>query len=160
VFEHVKGVREVVAGYAGGTALTAHYDIVSSELTNHAEAVRITYDPAVVSYGDLLRVYFAVAHDPTDADGQYPDRGRSYRSAVFAQNPAQQALAAAYIAALARAHVFARPIVTTIEAGPFFPAEAEHQHFMRRHPDHPYIRAWDVARVQRLRQRLPAFYQP
>jgi len=159
VFEHVRGVKSVTAGYAGGTASTADYRTVSSETTNHAESIRIEFDPAVVSYGRLLEIYFAVAHDPTQVNGQYPDEGRSYRSAIFPQSPAQSELARQYIAALDRAHVFKAPIATRIETGRFYPAEEYHQHFMQRHPDHPYIRRWDVERVARLRTQFPQFYK-
>ena len=146
VFEHVRGVKSVVAGYAGGKASEADYET-------------ITYDPSVVSYGRLLEVYFAVAHDPTEVNGQYPDQGRSYRSAIWPQTPQQRDLAQQYIATLNKAHVFARPIATRIETGAFYPAEEYHQHFMQRHPDHPYIRRWDVERVERLKSRLPQLYQ-
>ncbi|MEN9683838.1 MAG: hypothetical protein RLZZ427_1589 [Pseudomonadota bacterium] len=159
VFEHVKGVRSVTAGYAGGTAITANYEAVSSERTNHAEAIRIVYDPSVIRYGQLLEIYFAVAHDPTQLNAQYPDEGRSYRSAIFPLTPAQQQIAGTYIAALNRAHAFPRPIATRIEVGKFYPAEAYHQQFMRRNPQHPYIRRWDIARVNRLRSRFPEFYR-
>ena len=114
----------------------------------------------MVSYGRLLEIYFAVAHDPTQVNGQVPDEGRSYRSAIFPQSPQQRDLAQRYIAALNASHVFARPIATRIETGTFYPAEEYHQQFMRRHPDHPYIRRWDVERVDHLRTRLPQFYQP
>jgi peptide-methionine (S)-S-oxide reductase len=159
VFEHVKGVKSVVAGYDGGTAAQANYATVSTETTNHAETVRITYDPAVVSYGRLLQIYFAVAHDPTQVNGQYPDEGRSYRSAIWPQSPQQRALAQQYIAALNQAHVFAKPIATKLESGTFYPAEEYHQHFMQRHPDHPYIRRWDVERVDHLKSRFPQYYK-
>lgn len=158
VFEHVKGVRQVTAGYAGGTRATATYSQVSSETTSHAEAVRISYDPAVVSYGQLLQIYFAVAHDPTQVNGQYPDEGKSYRSAIFAQSPQQQQTAAAYITALNRTRTFTKPIATRLETGSFYAAETYHQQFMRRNPNHPYILAWDVARVQRLKARFPGVY--
>ena len=159
VFEHVRGVKSVVAGYAGGKASEADYQTVSTESTNHAETVRITYDPSVVSYGRLLEVYFAVAHDPTQVDGQYPDQGRSYRSAIWPQSQQQRDLAQQYIAVLTKAHAFNKPIATKIETGTFYPAEEYHQHFMQRHPDHPYIRRWDVERVERLKSKLPQFYQ-
>jgi peptide-methionine (S)-S-oxide reductase len=159
VFEHVKGVKSVVAGYDGGTAAQANYETVSTETTNHAETVRITYDPAVVSYGRLLEIYFAVAHDPTQVNGQYPDEGRSYRSAIWPQSPQQRELAQQYIAELNKAHVFAKPIATRIESGTFYPAEEYHQHFMQRHPDHPYIRRWDVERVDHLKSKFPQFYK-
>lgn len=160
VFEHVKGVQSVTAGYAGGARSTADYETVSTETTGHAETVRIRFDPRVISYGRLLEIYFSVAHDPTQVNGQYPDQGPSYRSAIWPQNAAQRALAAQYIAALNRAHVFKAPIATRIETGAFYPAEEYHQHFMQRHPDHPYIRRWDVERVEHLKARWPQFYRP
>jgi peptide-methionine (S)-S-oxide reductase len=159
VFEHVRGVKSVTAGYTGGTAATANYETVSSETTNHAESIRIEYDPAVVSFGRLLEVYFAAAHDPTQVNGQYPDEGRSYRSAIFPQSPEQAELARQYIARLNQAHVLKAPIATKIETGRFYPAEEYHQQFMRRHPDHPYIRRWDVERVDHLRTQFPQFYK-
>ena len=147
VFERVKGVRSVVSGYAGGTRATATYDQVSTERTGHAKAIRITYDPRMVSYGTLLRVYFSVAHDPTQVDGQYPDRGPSYRSAIFPQTPAQAAAARRYITQLTQARAFPKPIATKVEAGAFYPAEAYHQDFARRNPSHPYIVRWDKPKV-------------
>jgi peptide-methionine (S)-S-oxide reductase len=159
VFEHVKGVQAVTAGYAGGARATADYQTVSTETTGHAETVRVRFDPRVISYGRLLEIYFSVAHDPTQVNGQYPDEGPSYRSAIFPQNAAQRALATQYIAALNRAHVFRAPIATRIENGAFYPAEEYHQHFMQRHPDHPYIRRWDVERVEHLKARWPQFYR-
>ena len=156
VFERVKGVRSVVSGYAGGTAATATYDAVSSEKTGHAEAIRITYDPAKISYGTLLRVYFSVAHDPTQLNRQGPDSGTSYRSAIFPQSPAQRAVAESYIAQLGKARSFSRPIVTKIESGRFYPAEAYHQDFMRKNPQHPYIVRWDVPKVKAYRAAFPA----
>ena len=159
VFEHVKGVSHVTSGYAGGTAATANYPAVSSEGTNHAEAVRIEYDPAQVSFGKLLQIYFSVAHDPTQVDAQYPDSGKSYRSAIFPQTPEQRAVAARYIAALNAAHVFGKPIATRLEEGAFYPAEAEHQQFMRRNPNYPYLVMFDVPKVHALRAEYPAQYQ-
>ena len=156
VFEHVKGVRVVTAGYAGGSAATATYDQVSSETTRHAEAVKIVYDPNQVSYATLLRVYFSVAHDPTELNRQGPDSGTSYRSAIFPQTPAQRAVAAAYIAQLGKAHVFPAPIVTKLESGRFFPAEAYHQHFFDRNPRHPYIVHWDKPKVAAFKEGFPA----
>lgn len=156
VFEHVKGVKSVTAGYAGGTASTATYDQVSSETTGHAEAIRIVYDPAQVSYATLLRVYFSVAHDPTTLNRQYPDSGTSYRSAIFPQNPAQRAVAIGYIAQLGQAHAFKAPIVTRVETGGFFPAEAYHQHFYDRNPNHPYIVHWDKPKVAAFKAGFPA----
>ena len=147
VFEGVKGVQSVTSGYAGGTAETAQYDIVSTETTGHAEAVRIVYDPAKISYATLLRVYFSVAHNPTELNRQGPDSGPSYRSAIFPQNAAQKQVAAAYIAQLQKAHVFDQPIVTRIETGKFFPAESYHQDFFRLNPYHPYIVRFDKPKV-------------
>jgi len=155
VFEHVKGVRTVTAGYAGGTADTATYDQVSSETTRHAEAVKIVYDPNQVSYATLLRVYFSVAHDPTTLNRQGPDSGTSYRSAIFPQTPVQRAVAAAYIAQLGQAHVFPAPIVTKLENGGFFPAESYHQHFFDRNPSHPYIVHWDKPKLAAFKAGFP-----
>ncbi len=158
VYEHVKGVKSVTAGYAGGTAATANYGDVSSETTGHAEAVRITYDPAVVSYGQLLKVFFAVAHDPTQVEGQYPDSGHSYRSAIFAQTPAQRAEAVTYIAALGAAHTFSRPIATRLENGQFYPAEAYHQGYLRHNPNAAYIAHFDMPKLAALHDRLPELW--
>jgi peptide-methionine (S)-S-oxide reductase len=155
VFERVKGVTNVTAGYAGGTASTATYDQVSTEGTGHAEAIRVAYDPRVVSYGTLLRIYFAVAHDPTTLNRQGPDQGPSYRSAIFPQNAAQRAVAAAYIAQLGQAKAYPRPIVTKIETGGFYPAEAYHQHFFDKNPSHPYIVAWDKPKVAAFKAAFP-----
>jgi peptide-methionine (S)-S-oxide reductase len=156
VFERLHGVKEVVSGYAGGARADATYARVSSERTRHAEAVRITYDPKRISYGTLLRVYFSVAHDPTQLNRQGPDVGPSYRSAIFPQTEAQRRVARAYIDQLAAARAYPRPIVTRIESGPFFAAEAYHQDFMRKNPRHPYILAHDVPKVRALRQLMPA----
>ena len=156
VFEHVRGVRQVVSGYAGGTRGSATYDQVSTETTGHAEAVRITYDPRQISYATLLRVYFSIAHDPTQLNRQGPDTGTSYRSAIFPQTPEQARAARAYIAQLGAARVFPRPIVTRVETGGFFPAEAYHQGFYRRNPAHPYIVMWDKPKVAAFRAGFPA----
>lgn len=147
VFDNVKGVKSVTSGYAGGTAATATYDQVSSETTGHAEAIRVVYDPAVVSYGTLLRVYFSVAHNPTELNRQGPDSGPSYRSAIFPQTPAQKLVAAAYIDQLKRTGAFGAPIVTKIETGNFYPAESYHQDFFARNPYHPYIMRFDKPKV-------------
>lgn len=155
VFEGVKGVNNVVSGYAGGTASSATYDAVSTERTGHAEAIRITYDPRIVSYAQLLRVYFAVAHDPTQLNRQGPDTGPSYRSAIFPQNADQKRVAAAYIAQLGKAGAWKRPIVTKVEAGKFYPAEAHHQDFARKNPMHPYILRWDKPKVAAFRAAFP-----
>jgi len=155
VFERVKGVKAVTAGYAGGTKATANYDDVSTERTGHAEAVKVTYDPATVSYGTLLRVYFSIAHNPTELNRQGPDSGTSYRSAIFPQTPQQKAVAAAYIAQLGQAKVFPKPIVTRLEGGAFFPAEAYHQDFFNRNPTHPYIVRWDKPKVAAFKAGFP-----
>jgi len=159
VFEHVKGVKNVVSGYAGGSAANADYKTVSSNKTGHAEAVRISYDPAQVSYADLLRIYFSVAHDPTQLNRQGPDVGASYRSAIFPQNAAQRRIASRYIAELGATKAYRRPIVTKLEGGTFYPAEAHHQDFMKKNPRHPYILAHDVPKVAALRRIFPASYR-
>lgn len=159
VFEHVKGVGTVVSGYAGGAASDANYADVSSERTGHAEVVRISYDPARVSYADLLKVYFLVAHDPTQLNRQGPDTGPSYRSVIFPQNDAQRRIASRAIAALDATGYYRKPLVTKIESGRFYPAEADHQDFMRRNPRHPYILAHDVPKVAALKRRFPELYR-
>lgn len=159
VFEHVKGVTGVVSGYAGGSAKDASYDKVSSESTGHAEAVRITYDPAQVSYARLLEVYFNVAHDPTQVNRQGPDVGSSYRSAIFPQTAEQERFARAYIGKLDASHVWPRPVVTKIEHGNFYPAEKYHQHFAAEHPYFPYILVNDRPKIATLRQKFPALYK-
>lgn len=159
VFEHVKGVKQVVSGYAGGSARDASYDKVSSESTSHAEAVKISYDPSQISYGQLLQVYFTVAHDPTEVNRQGPDTGMSYRSAIFPQSPQQERFARAFIARLNGAHMFKRPIATRIEHGGFYPAEAYHQHFYDSHPYYPYIVVNDRPKVAALHQKFPALYK-
>jgi peptide-methionine (S)-S-oxide reductase len=155
VFERVKGVRAVTAGYAGGTRSTASYAQVSTETTGHAEAIKVVYDPAKVSYGTLLRVYFSIAHNPTQLNRQGPDSGPSYRSAIFPQTPQQKAVAAAYIAQLGKAKVFSKPIVTRIESAPFYTAEAYHQDFFDRNPTHPYIMMWDKPKVAAFKAGFP-----
>ena len=155
VFEQVKGVKNVTAGYAGGTRETATYDQVSTETTRHAEAIRISYDPRQVSYATLLRVYFSVAHDPTQLNRQDPDSGTSYRSAIFPQSPDQVRVARAYIAQLGAAHAFRAPVVTRIESGGFFPAEAYHQRFFDRNPTYPYIVAYDKPKVAAFKAGFP-----
>jgi len=159
VFEHVKGVTDVVSGFAGGDAKSANYDAVSSEQTGHAEAVRITYDPSKISYAQLLQVYFAVAHDPTQVNRQGPDVGPSYRSAIFPQNPGQMQVAKEFITKLQARHVFKAPIATRIESGGFFPAEAYHQDYARKHPYEPYILINDRPKVAALKRQYPGFYR-
>jgi len=159
VYEHVRGVTDVTSGYAGGAAGDATYDKVSSESTGHAEAVRIRYDPAQISYGKLLQIFFTVAHDPTQLNAQGPDVGPSYRSAIFPQSPQQAAQAKAFIASLQGSGAFRRPIVTRIEQGGFYPAEAYHQDFMRRNPRYPYIVVNDAPKLAALKKRYPALYK-
>ena len=159
VFEHVRGVEDVVSGYAGGRASEATYRKVSSERTRHAEAVRIVYDPAKVSYAQLLQIYFTVAHDPTQVNRQGPDVGPSYRSAIFPQSPAQSRAAAVFIQRLNQSGAYKRPIATKIESGRFFRAEAEHQDFARRNPTHPYIVVHDRPKVAALRTRFPTLWK-
>ena len=160
VFEHVAGVKSVTSGYAGGAAATAHYEVVGTGLTGHAESVRIVYDPARISYGQLLRIYFSVATDPTQLNHQEPDDGTQYRGTVFAQNPAQAAEAKAYIAQLNRVKAYAAPVVTTVETGKaFYPAEAYHQHFLARNPTYPYIVYNDLPKVAALKKLFPALYR-
>jgi peptide-methionine (S)-S-oxide reductase len=159
VFEHVKGVTDVVSGFAGGNARTATYDEVSTERTGHAEAVRITYDPSRISYAQLLQIYFAVAHDPTQVDRQGPDSGPSYRSAIFPQNSGQAQVAKEFIAKLQARHVFKAPIATRIENGGFYPAEAYHQNYAEKHPWEPYILINDRPKVAALKRQYPGFYK-
>lgn len=156
VFEQVKGVSAVVAGYAGGKAADAHYEIVSSGRTKHAESVQITYDPSQISYGKLLQIFFAVAHDPTQIDRQGPDFGPQYRSAIFYSTDGQKQVAQAYIAQLQRAHVFRDPIATEVSLLPgFFPAEEHHQHYLQRNPDDPYIVQNDLPKLKALERQFP-----
>jgi len=159
VYEHVKGVTNVVSGFAGGAAKDATYDKVSSEGTDHAEAVKISYDPGQVSYAQLLQIYFTVAHDPTEIDRQGPDVGHSYRSAIFPQSADQARFAKAFIARLDGAHIYKAPIATKIESGGFYPAEAYHQHFAEKHPYFPYIVVNDRPKIAALKRKFPALYK-
>jgi len=160
LFEHVKGVTKVVAGYAGGARNTAHYGLVSSGTTGHAESVEITFDPRQVSFGQLLRIYFSVAHDPTEIDRQGPDEGTNYRSEIFAANPGQASTAKAYIAQLQAAHVFAGPIATKVEPlKGFYAAEDYHQDYLFQNPDSAYIRVNDLPKIAALKRVWPDFYQ-
>lgn len=156
VFEHVKGVTDVTSGYAGGSAKDANYDRVSSESSGHAEAVRIRFDPRQVSYAQLLKIYFSVAHDPTQVNRQGPDTGPSYRSAIFPQSAAQKQLAASFIQQL-RAR--GNRIATKIESGGFYPAEAYHQDFARRNPSYPYIVVNDAPKVAKLKRVYPQLWK-
>jgi peptide-methionine (S)-S-oxide reductase len=158
VFSHVKGVTSVMSGYAGGMRNTANYETVSTETTRHAEAIKITYDPARVSYGTLLRVLFSVAMNPTELNRQGPDTGTSYRSAIFPQSPDQARVARAYIGQLTASKVWAAPIVTKLETGGFFPAEAYHQNFAALNPNNGYIRTWDAPKLVALQKTFPALW--
>lgn len=160
VFEHVRGVTDVVSGYAGGTVANPDYEAVSSGATGHAESVKITYDPRKVSYGELLRVFFSVAHDPTQLNRQGPDEGTQYRSEIFTTTDEQQHAATAYIAQMTKAKTFARPIVTQVAPlNAFYPAEEYHQNFAERNPTYPYIVINDRPKVVRLRKTFPALYR-
>ena len=159
VFQHVKGVIRATSGYAGGTANTAAYETVSSGKTGHAESVRIEYDPAQVSYGQLLKVYFSAAHDPTQLNRQGPDTGPQYRSAIFFTSVDQQRIAKAYIEQLQTAGVFGRPIVTqVVPLQGFFPAEAYHQDYLKKHPYNPYIVINDLPKLEQLKRQFPELY--
>jgi len=151
VFEHVKGVRRAVSGYAGGAAGTASYETVSTGRTGHAESVEITYDPTQISYGRLLQIYFSVVHDPTELNYQGPDHGTQYRSAIFVKDDAQRRIAEAYIAQLGQAGVYSKPIVTRVEPlTGFYPAEKYHQDYLTLNPDQPYIAYNDIPKVRNL----------
>ena len=161
VFEHVKGVRKVVAGYSGGSADTAHYFEVGSGRTGHAESVQVHFDPTQVSYGQLLQVFFSVALDPTELNRQGPDSGTQYRSVIFYVNDGQKQVASAYIAQLTAAKSFPAPIVTqVVPLKAFYPAEAYHQHYFQLHPNEPYIIYNDAPKVAHLKQLFPALYRP
>ncbi|MES1243071.1 MAG: peptide-methionine (S)-S-oxide reductase MsrA [Acidobacteriota bacterium] len=153
-------MTKVVAGYSGGTPETARYEIVGTERTGHAESVEITFDPKRISYGQLLRLYFAVAHDPTQLDRQGPDSGPSYRSEIFFNSPTQERIARAYVAQLTKAKLFKGPIVTKIEPlKGFYPAEGYHQDFLIHNPDHPYIVRNDLPKISALKQVYPDLYR-
>ena len=159
VFEHVRGVKQVVAGYDGGKKATAQYELVSTGTTGHAESIRIAFDPAQISYGEILRIFFSVATDPTQLNRQFPDQGTQYRSAVFYANPAQRQVAERYIAQLNAAKVFHAPIVTRVDADSgFFRAERYHQDYLVRHPDAPYIATFDQPKVADLKALFPQRY--
>jgi peptide-methionine (S)-S-oxide reductase len=161
VFEHVKGVHKVVAGYSGGSAGTASYEQVSDGDTGHAESVRVRFDPKQVSYGRLLQVFFSVALDPTELNRQGPDSGTQYRSVIFYGNDEQKRIATSYIAQLTAAKAFPAPIVTqVVPLKAFYPAEAYHQHYFSEHPGNPYIVINDAPKVAHLQQLFPALYQP
>jgi len=160
VFKHVKGVVQVVSGYAGGKAPTAHYELVSTGETGHAESVEVTYDPSQVSYRQLLQVFFTVAHDPTELNRQGPDVGSQYRSAIFFKSDEQRKAAEAYIAELSHTHLFSKPIVTQVAPlDRFFPAEAYHQNYLAQHMTQPYIVYNDLPKLDRLEKTFPALYR-
>ncbi|HEX7359409.1 MAG TPA: peptide-methionine (S)-S-oxide reductase MsrA [Bryobacteraceae bacterium] len=158
LFERVKGVTKVVAGYSGGGKSSAHYEMVSTGRTGHAESVEITFDPSVITFGQLLKVYFSVAQNPTELNRQGPDVGTQYRSVIFYKNPEQKRVAEAYIKQLDAAHVFGRPIVTqVVPFHAFYRAEGYHQYFLDRHPDNPYIVYNDLPKLRALKKEYPQF---
>ena len=158
VYQRVRGVQSVLSGYSGGTKATADYDAVSSGRTGHAESVEIRFDPKELSYGEILRIYFSVVHDPTQLDRQGPDVGPHYRSHIFYVDDVQKRIAQAYIAQLEKARAFERPIVTRVDRlDAFYPAEAYHQDFLIKHPDHPYILIHDIPKIENLKKVFPAF---
>jgi peptide-methionine (S)-S-oxide reductase len=160
VFQHVAGVEQAISGYAGGSAKTAHYHVVGSGTTGHAESVEITFDPQQISYGKILQVYFSAAHDPTELNYQGPDTGTQYRSAIFPQTPEQAKIAKAYIAQLDQAHLFDAKIVTTIEPGAnFYPAEGYHQNYLTLNPTAPYIVYNDLPKLANLKRLMPDLYR-
>jgi peptide-methionine (S)-S-oxide reductase len=160
VFQHTKGVLNAVSGYAGGDQATAHYQIVGSGLTGHAESVQVTYDPKQVSYGKLLQIFFSVAHDPTQLNRQGPDAGPQYRSAIFYASPRQKDVAEKYIAQLEAAKAYPRKIVTqVVPLKGFYAAEGYHQDYATRHPDSPYIATFDLPKIANLKAAMPQFYR-
>ena len=160
VFEHVRGVQRVLAGYSGGARSTADYETVSGGATGHAESVQITYDPKAISYGRLLQIFFSVALDPTTEDAQGPDSGTQYRSEVFYASPEQQRIATAYIAQLDATHTFHAPIVTRVDAlHGFYPAEAYHQDYAEKNPNNPYIQVCDVPKTAALKKQFPELFK-
>jgi peptide-methionine (S)-S-oxide reductase len=160
VFQHVKGVQSATSGYSGGAGSTAEYEVVSTGETGHAESVQIKFDPAQISYGQLLKVFFSVAHDPTQLNRQGPDEGSQYRSLIFYGNDEQKRIAQAYISQLEQAKVFSRPIVTQLAPlKAFYAAENYHQNYATLHPDNPYIAINDAPKVEHLRQEFPELYK-
>jgi peptide-methionine (S)-S-oxide reductase len=156
VFESLKGVSDVVSGYAGGSRVTAHYELVGSGVTGHAESVEVTYDPSQISFGQILKVYFSVAHDPTELNRQGPDTGKQYRSSIFYVTEDQKKAAEAYIQQLDAAKTFKRPIVTkVVHLEGFYPAEDYHQNFIARNPDYPYVVYNDLPKLKHLREQYP-----
>jgi len=161
VYNRVKGVKHTIAGYSGGTQETANYRAVSSETTQHAESLKIVFDPKVVSYGTILRIFFSVVHDPTQLNRQGPDVGTSYRSVIFYTSPEQQKVAADYIAQLDTAHVFPKKIVTQVtRLQAFYDAENYHQDYADKNPDNPYIQVCDLPKIEGLKEQFPELFQP
>jgi peptide-methionine (S)-S-oxide reductase len=159
VFQHVRGVQNVISGYAGGEKSTAQYETVSSGTTGHAESVKITFDPAQISYGQILQIAFSVVHDPTQLNRQGPDVGSQYRSAIFYSDEGQKRVAQAYIAQLDQSHAFARPIVTRVDPlKGFYPAESYHQDYLIHNPTQPYIAMYDVPKIENFRRTFPQLY--
>jgi peptide-methionine (S)-S-oxide reductase len=160
VFQHTKGVTNAVSGYAGGQKDAAHYEMVGTGRTGHAESVQVTFDPRQISYGKILQIYFSVAHNPTELNYQGPDSGTQYRSAIFYANDQQKKIAAAYISQLNQAHAYSRPIVTKLEAfSGFYPAEDYHQDFAVLHPTYPYIVFNDLPKVENLKRLFASDYR-
>jgi len=160
VYEHVKGVTKVYAGYSGGAAATAAYEIVSTGETGHAESVQVTFNPNVISYGQILQIYFSVATDPTELNYQGPDTGTQYRGEIWYSSPAQKQIATAYISQLTAAHTFSQPIVTRVDPlKGFYEAETYHQDFLVLHPDYPYIAVNDIPKVENLQRLFPTLYR-
>lgn len=160
VFQHVRGITDVVSGYAGGNADTAQYEMVSSGTTGHAESVRISYDPTMISYGRLLQIYFSVVHDPTQLNRQGPDRGTQYRSTIFPVTPDQAEIARDYIAQINRTDTFGKPLATTVEPlKAFYPAESYHQNYLTLHPNQPYVAINDVPKVDNLKRLFRTVYR-
>ena len=160
VYEHVRGVQSVQSGYAGGTKADAHYDIVSGGATGHAESVRIVFDPAEVSYGEILRIFFSVVHDPTQFNKQGPDHGKQYRSNIFYADDMQRQIATKYIAQLEAAKIYSGPIVTRVDPlNAFYPAEGYHQNFLEKNPTYPYIVYNDLPKIRALKKEFPDVYR-
>ncbi|MHC5723777.1 MAG: peptide-methionine (S)-S-oxide reductase MsrA [Nostoc sp.] len=160
VFEHLKGVSDVVSGFSGGSATTANYELVSSGLTGHAESVKITYDPSEISYNQLLKIYFLVAHDPTQLNRQGPDSGKQYRSVIYFANDEQKRVALDYINQLNKAHIFDKQIVTQLlPLNGFYQAEEYHQHFIDRNPNYPYVVVNDLPKLAQVQSQFPNIYK-
>jgi peptide-methionine (S)-S-oxide reductase len=161
VFQHVKGVKQVLSGYAGGQAGTANYELVSTGATGHAESIKISFDPAQISYAQILQIYFSVATDPTQVGGQFPDQGTQYRGEIWYQSAAQKLVAERYVAQLTAAKAFHRPLTTRVDAySGFYPAETYHQDYLVHHPGAPYIATYDMPKVDALKKYFPTSWRP